>query len=98
MANNPNIAQGGGGLGFLDQVPTKSTVQVSKGLGTSGASVSTSYTCSNGFPVGSLPSVYSNSLPGQGSMAPKGNKPGFEKLQPKYISTNPGSMGTNYKP
>lgn len=98
MASNPNIAQGGGGLGFLDSVPTKATVQVSKGLGTSGVAVSTPYICSNACPVGSLPGVYSNSLPGQDSMAPKGNKPGFEKLQPKPLSTNPGPMGTDYTP
>lgn len=95
---NPNIAQGGGGLGFLDQVPTKATVQVSKGLGTSGASVAAPYMCANTEAVRGLPSVYSTSLPGQGSLAPKGNKPGFEKLQPKSMSTNPGPMGTDYKP
>jgi hypothetical protein len=98
MASNPNVAQGGGGLGFLDSVPTKATVQVSKGLGTSGVSVGTPYSCSNSDSVGSLPAVYSNSLPGQDSMAPKGNKPGFKKLQPKNMPTSPGSMGTNYKP
>jgi hypothetical protein len=78
MANNPNIAQGGGGRDFLSTVG--------------------GYMCANSQTVGSLSSVSSTSLPGQGSLAPKGNKPGFEKLQPKSISTNPGSIGTDYKP
>lgn len=33
----------------------------------------------------------------QPSMAPQGSQPAFEKLAPKSMSTNPGSMGTDYK-
>ncbi len=35
---------------------------------------------------------------GQSSMAPQGSQPTFEKLQPQSMSTNPGPMGTDYKP
>ena len=95
MADNPNIA-GGSGLGFLDTVPSKTT-SVTTGLGTSGKSVSTQHMCSNSESVSGLSGVGSTSLPDQGSMAPKGGRPSFQKLQPKYISTASLPFGTDYK-
>ncbi len=39
-----------------------------------------------------------SSIAAQSPMAPRGSQPAFEKLEPKTISTNPGPMGTDYKP
>lgn len=58
------------------------------------------YQCSNADAV--QPMLYNFgqqcNIAGQASTAPQGVQPPFEKLSPQMISTDPGPMGTDYKP
>ena len=58
------------------------------------------YQCSNADAA--PPMTYNfgqqSDIAGQTSMAPQGTQPPFEKLSPQMMSTDPGPMGTDYKP
>lgn len=58
------------------------------------------YQCSNADAVQSMTYNFGqqSDVADQASMAPQGTQPPFEKLSPQAMSTNPGPMGTDYKP
>lgn len=60
----------------------------------------TSYELSNSEAVQGAKYTFGQqgSIPAQPPMAPQGSLPSFEKLDMKAMPTNPGPMGTDYKP
>jgi hypothetical protein len=60
----------------------------------------TSYELSNSEAVQGAKYTFGQqgSIPAQPPMVPQGSLPSFEKLDMKAMPTNPGPMGTDYKP
>lgn len=58
------------------------------------------FQCSNAEAVQHMPYVFGQQsvVADQAPMAPQGTQPAFEKLSPQMMSTDPGPMGTDYKP
>ena len=97
--DNPNVTSGSQPA-FLDAISVQPIV-VASGIDMSQhESAKVPYMASNSEVVGNTTYSFGkqSDVAGQASMTPQGSQPAFEKLQPKSMSTNPGPMGTDYKP
>ena len=97
--DNPNVASGSQPA-FLDSISVQ-PIAVGSGIDMSQhKSAKVPYMASNSEAV--TGTTYSfglqSDVAGQASMVPQGSQPAFKKLQPESLSTNPGPMGTDYKP
>jgi len=96
--DNPNIAPGTQPK-VLDTV-SPMPVPVTTGFGTPAKNVSIPYAMSNVASAEPPPHPFSGGpiIADQPNMRPTGAIPPFRNLQPKYMPTDPGPMGTNRKP
>ncbi len=98
--SNPQVAQGGKPLQFLDSVPSIShTVGGDIDKHTASKSVTTPYASSNTGGVGSVSHpTTSTTIAAQPNMNAGSSGMTFEKLAPKDIGTISKVPGTDYKP